>query len=99
MLRRALTAKECTLMRLQHAFQHLAALRGLGISHPDARDFKALLRVPCGVLFVDSQRRLRDESQPAPLKIRTQLEDFGSGPRRGAVALPGDAPLALIFTL
>ena len=50
MLRRALTAKEFTLMRLQHALQHFSTLRGFGIGHANAGNLKALFGVPFGIL-------------------------------------------------
>ena len=99
MLRRALTAKQFTLMRLQHAFQHFPTLRGFGIGDANAGNLEALLGIPLGVLFVDSQRRLRDEAQPAPFEIRAQLENFSHGAKRSTVALPGHDPLVLILNL
>src|SRR5580700_2895882 len=80
MLRRALPAKKLTLMRLQHALQHFPTLRGFGIGHSNARNLKALFCVPFGILIVEAQCRLRNKSQTAPLKIRTQLENLGHGP-------------------
>ena len=99
MLRRTLTAKEFTLMRLQHAFQHFPTLGGFGIGDSDAGNLKALFRIPFSVLVVDTQCGLRDESQTAPLKIRAQLKNFGHRPQGCVVAFPGNYTFILILNL
>src|SRR5580700_7230975 len=99
MLRRTLASKKFTLMRLQHAFQNLSALRGFGVGDPDAGNFKALFGIELGVFVVDAQGGLRDEAETAPLEVRTQLENFGHGLERCAIAFPGNYALVLIFNL
>ena len=46
MFRRALFAEQFALMRLEHAFQNFAALRGLGIGDAHAGNVEALARRP-----------------------------------------------------
>ena len=84
-------------MRLEHAFQNFSTLRGFRIGHPDAGDLEALFGVELGVLVVDAQCGLRNESQTAPLEIGTQLKNLGHGAKRRAIALPGDNAFVLIF--
>src|SRR5271166_818125 len=97
MLRRALASKEFTLMRLQHPLQHLSTLRGFGIGDANAGNLEALLGVKFGVLVVDAQRRLRDETQTAPFEVRTQLENLSHGLEGGVIAFPGNDALVLIL--
>ena len=51
----ALLRKQFALMRLEHAFQHLSALRRFRIGHPHSGNFEAPLRIPLGVAFADAQ--------------------------------------------
>ena len=99
MLRRALAAEQLALRRLQNALQHLAALRGFGIGDAHAGHVEALLGIPFCIVVADAQRRLRDEAQAAPFKIRPQLEDLGHCLERGAIALPRHNALVLVLNL
>ena len=97
MFGRALVAKQLALMRLKHAFQNFATLRGLGIGDAHAGNFEALLGIPLGVAVADAQGGLRDKAQASPLEIGAQLENFGHGPQRGAIAFPRHDALVLVF--
>ena len=74
-------AEQLALGRLQHAFEHLAALRRLRIGDPDARHAEAPLGIPVGVAVADAQRRLRDEAEAAPLEVRAAARTPRPWPR------------------
>ena len=97
MLRRALASKKFTLMRLQDALQHFSTLRGFGVGYADAGNLEALFGVKLGILIVDAQGGLRDESETAPFEIRPQLKNFGHSFQGGAITFPGDDALVLIL--
>ena len=92
LLGRALLAEQLAVLRLEHALEHLAALRRLGVGDANAGHLEARLGVPPRVLVADLERRLRDEAEPAPLEVGAQLEHLGHRPQRRAVALPGHHP-------
>src|SRR6185503_4403570 len=93
----ALAAKQLALNRLENAFEHLPALGGFGICHPDACDVEHFLRVPRGVTVADAERRLGDEAEPAPLEVRPELKDLGHRRESGAVAFPRDHASVLVL--
>src|ERR1700685_2823781 len=97
MLGGTLFRKKLALMRLEHALQNLSALRRLGVGHAHAGNFEALPRTPRRVAVADAQRRLGDESQSSPFKVRTQLENLRHRAKRGAVSFPWHHALVLIF--
>ena len=75
----ALTSKELALVWLEHTFQHLPALCGLGIGHSHPGDMEALFGVPFRIAVAEAQSRLRDEAHAAPFEVGAQLEDLGHG--------------------
>src|ERR1700733_1531374 len=97
MFRSAFFSEQFALCWLQNTFKYFSALRRLRVSHARIRDSVALLGVPRGIFVANAQCRLRDESEPAPLKIRPQLEDFGHYLERRAIAPPRHYPLILIL--
>ena len=76
MFRSALFAKQFALHWLENAFEDFSALRRFRIGYPHTGNVEAPLGVPLCVFIPNPQRRLGNEAQAAPLKIRTQLEDF-----------------------
>src|SRR5215468_4950403 len=98
-LRCAFAAEEFALRGFEDALENLAALRGVGIRNTHAGDREALLGVPIGVGRANLESRLRDEPEAAPLEIRPKLENFGHSAKRGAVAIPGNHALVLVFNL
>lgn len=97
MFGRALVAKELALMRLQHAFEHFAALRRLRIGDSNSRNLETLLRVPFRVALAETQGRLRNKTESSPFEIRAQLENFGHGAERGTIPFPWNDSLVLIL--
>src|ERR1700731_5329187 len=60
---------------------------------------ETLFRVPLRIFVADLERRLRNETQAAPLKIWPQLEYFRHRPKRRMIAFPWNHALVLIFDL
>ena len=96
---RAFISEEFALVRFEHALEHFPALRRLRIGDSNPRYVKAPLGVELGILVANAQRRLRDKSQSAPLKVRPQLKHFGHCLKRREIALPRHNPLVLILDL
>src|SRR5437667_10387697 len=95
----ALLAKKLALVRLEHTSHPFSALRGLGISDPYARNVETLFCIPPCVTVADAQSRLRDKSQPPPLKGGTQLKNLCHGPERGTISFPWHHAFVLILDL
>ena len=99
MLGRALVAEQLALRRLQHALQHLAALRGFRIGDPHAGNRETRSASQSRIALANAQGRLRDEPHAAPLEIIAQLEHFGDGPQGRAIAFPRHDALVLVLHL
>src|ERR1700729_1741474 len=97
MFRSAFFSEQLALCWFQNTFKYFSTLRRLRVSYACIRDSVALLGVPRGIFVANAQCRLRDESKPAPLKIRPQLEDFGHYLERCTIALPWHYPFILIL--
>jgi len=97
MFRSAFFSEQLALRWFQNTFKYFSALRRLRVSYARLRDGVSLFGVPRGVFVANAQRRLRDESKAAPLKIGPQLEDFGHYLKRCAIALPWHNALILIL--
>ena len=93
----ALFPKQLALRGFQNTFEYFSALRRLGISNASFWDGIALLCVPLGVFLANPQRRLGNESQSTPLKVRPQFKDFCHDFESGAISLPRHHPLILVF--
>ena len=93
----AFSSEQLALRWFQNTFKYLSALRRLRVCYAGLRDGVALLGVPPGVFVANAQCRLRDESKPAPLKIRPQLEDLGHYLERCAIPLPWHNALILVL--
>src|SRR5262249_39554566 len=96
-LRRALARKELALMRLQDAFEDLAALRRLRIGHRHAPYVKASLSVPHPELGSNLESRLGDEPEPSPLEVRPQLEYVSERVQGRKIAVPRHRASILVF--
>ena len=97
MFRSAFFSEQLALRWFQNTFKYFSALRRLRVRYARLRDGVALLGVPRGVFVANAQCRLRDESKPAPLKIRPQLEDLGHYLERCAIPLPWHNALILVL--
>src|SRR5215212_4133026 len=99
MVRRAGRAEDPALVGLEHALQDLAALAGLGVSHPHARRGVAQLGVEIRVSWRELERGLGDKAEAPPLEVRTKFEDIGHALEGGEVPLPEDDPAVLVLDL
>src|SRR5208282_3167379 len=97
MFRRAFIAEQFALRGLEHTLQYLAALRGFGIGHSNARHIEAALRIPFSIPLAKAQGGLRNESQPAPLEVRPKLKDLSHRAERSAIPFPRDHALVLVL--
>src|ERR1700712_2744255 len=76
-LRRTRRAEHLALPRLNHTLEHLSALACLRIGDADTRHIEPELRVEFGVVVVNLEGTLRNESQSAPFEVWPQFECLG----------------------
>src|SRR6185437_13186486 len=94
---RARGAEYLALPRLEHAFEYLAALAGLGVGYPDAGYLEQFLRVVGREVVAKLERGVRDEAEAAPLEVRPQLHGLADRLERDDVAVPRDDAGVLVL--
>src|SRR5215204_3341968 len=99
MLGRAGRAEDLALPGLEHTLEYLAALTGLRVGDAHTRYGVTQLGVEVRVGIRELEGRLDYKAHPAPLEVRSELEDLGHALQGSEVALPGDDPAVLVLDL